>query len=77
MPNIRETEPADDDLDADDAAEGAEEGGLLAGIEPGALLENTRDRVVSLVTQHPIASVAGAFVLGFALARIVKAIGED
>ena len=54
-----------------------EEGGLLAGIEPAAVLETARERVVSVVTQHPVASLVGAFALGFALARIVKALGDD
>lgn len=59
------------------AEENEEDEGLLAGIEPAAVLENARARAVSLVSEHPVASLFGAFALGFVLARIVKALGDD
>ena len=54
-----------------------EEGGLLGGIEPAELIATARERVVSVVTEHPVLSLVGAFAVGFALARIVKALGDD
>lgn len=50
---------------------------LLAGIEPAELIATARERVTSVVTAHPALSLLGAFAIGFAVARIVRAIGED
>ena len=62
------------ELDVEDEEE---EGGLLDGIEPAEVLATVRERAVGLVTAHPVLSLVGAFAVGFALARIVKALGDD
>jgi hypothetical protein len=61
----------DTDLDTED------EESLLDGLEPAELLETARTQVTQLVTKHPVASLLGAFAIGFAVARIVRALGED
>ena len=61
----------DTDLDTED------EQSLLDGLEPAELLETARTQVTQLVTRHPVASLLGAFAIGFAVARIVRALGED
>jgi hypothetical protein len=61
----------DTDLDTED------EESLLEGLEPAELLETARTQVTQLVTKHPVASLLGAFAIGFAVARIVRALGED
>jgi hypothetical protein len=60
----------------EDEAEGQGEG-LLGGLEPAELIATARQGVVGVVTQHPVLSLLGAFAVGFALARIVKALGDD
>lgn len=50
---------------------------FLEGIEPAEILSTARERVTHLVTQHPVASLLGAFAIGFAIARVVRAIGEE
>lgn len=73
MSQARELNIEDEDED-----EGEAEGeGLLAGIEPEELIATARARVVGVVTEHPVLSLLGAFAVGFALARIVKALGDD
>ena len=47
------------------------------GIEPAELLASARTQVTQLVTKHPVASLLGAFAIGFAVARVVRALGED
>jgi hypothetical protein len=54
-----------------------EDSGLLEGLEPAELLETARTQVTQLVTKHPVASLLGAFAIGFAVARLVRALGED
>ena len=58
-------------LDTDD------EESLLDGLEPAELLATAKTQVTELVTKHPVASLLGAFAIGFAVARIVRALGED
>lgn len=50
---------------------------LLEGIEPGEVIATAREKVTSVVTAHPALALAGAFAIGFAVARIIRAIGED
>jgi hypothetical protein len=50
---------------------------LLAGIEPAELLATAREKVTALVKAHPAATLLGAFAIGFAVARLVRALGED
>ena len=45
--------------------------------ESAEILASARTQVTHLVTQHPVASLLGAFAIGFAVARIVRALGED
>jgi hypothetical protein len=48
-----------------------------AGLEPAALLATARDKVTVLVKEHPVATLLGAFAIGFAVARVIRALGED
>jgi hypothetical protein len=48
-----------------------------AGLEPAALLETAREKVTELVKEHPVATLLGAFAIGFAVARVIRALGED
>jgi hypothetical protein len=48
-----------------------------SGLEPAALLATARDKVTDLVKQHPVATLLGAFAVGFAVARVIRALGED
>jgi hypothetical protein len=73
MSQVRELNTQDED---EEASEGEGEG-LLGGIEPAELIATARQRVVGVVTEHPVLSLVGAFAVGFALARIVKALGDD
>jgi hypothetical protein len=61
----------------DSALDTEDEDSLLEGIEPAELLASARTQVTQLVSQHPVASLLGAFAIGFAVARIARAIGED
>jgi hypothetical protein len=61
----------------DSALDTEDEDSLLGGIEPAEILASARTQVTHLVTQHPVASLLGAFAIGFAVARIVRALGED
>jgi hypothetical protein len=61
----------DSDLDTED------EGSFLDHIEPAELLDSARTQVTQLVTKHPVASLLGAFAIGFVVARVVRALGED
>ena len=53
------------------------DGGLLEGIEPTEMLATARERVTSVVTAHPALSLLGAFAIGFAIAKLVRVLGED
>jgi hypothetical protein len=64
-------------IEDEDEAEAEESESLLGGINPGELIATARQQVVSVVTEHPVLSLVGAFAVGFALARIVKALGDD
>ena len=46
-------------------------------IEPEELINNARAGVTRLVNDHPVATLVGAFALGFALARLVRSFGEE
>ena len=57
--------------------EGGEGEGVLAGVQPSEILASARTRVSALVTAHPAATLLGAFAIGFAVARLVRALGDD
>ena len=61
----------------DSALDTEDEDSFLEGLEPAELLETARTQVTQIVTKHPVASLLGAFAIGFAVARIVRALGED
>jgi hypothetical protein len=61
----------------DSALDTEDEDSFLDGIEPAEILASARTQVTQLVTQHPVASLLGAFAIGFAVARVVRALGED
>jgi hypothetical protein len=61
----------------DSALDTEDEDSFLEGIEPAEILASARTQVTHLVTQHPVASLLGAFAIGFAVARVVRALGED
>ena len=72
MSQVRELNIEEEDEDEEQTG-----GGLLEGIDPEELISTARARVVGVVTEHPVLSLLGAFAVGFALARIVKALGDD
>ena len=61
----------------DSALDTEYEDSFLDGIESAEILATARTQVTHLVTQHPVASLLGAFAIGFAVARVVRALGED
>ena len=61
----------------DSTLDSEDEDSFLDGIEPAEILASARTHVTQLVTQHPLASLLGAFAIGFAVARVVRALGED
>jgi hypothetical protein len=46
-------------------------------IEPEELIKNARNGLTRLVSDYPVATLVGAFALGFTLARLVRSMGED
>lgn len=63
-----ETEPTVHLMEAD----GPDDDGLAA-----AAIARARDALVRVVGEHPRVSLIGAFVVGFALARLARKLGED
>jgi len=61
----------------DSALDTEDEESFLDGIEPAELLDSARTQVTQLVTKHPVASLLGAFAIGFVVARGVRALGAD
>ena len=65
------------DRNQETTADSADTDNFLEGIEPSEVLASARERVTHLVTNYPVASLLGAFAIGFAIARVARTLGED